>query len=448
MVGVKSGPGPLTLRVAALIDGTGAPAVRDAAIVIDGGVIRWAGPAAAMPAGRRASMETATVNFGPGVAVPGFVDAHVHFTLFADGRSYEEMAAETDVAMAFAAARNALVHLRAGVTTARDNGSRNHLGFALKHAIDQGLIPGPRLLVSGRPVTPRAGHFHWCHGTADGVGGIREAIKGLAAEGADHIKIMASGGGTLGTDPARATYTVAELACAAETAHGLGLPTTAHCRASESMARAIEAGLDCMEHGEFIAADGARRFDADLASRLVDSGMYLSPTPQANGWDTIVRLRPREQAGQLSPDEQRILREAERETEITLEQVGRLADMGLASRIIAGTDAGCFDFSFGHMDYCLELMVAAGLTPMQALASATSVAAQACGVADQVGTIQAGKRADIVILGADPLEDVRAVSNILAVYQDGEPAPAWPQPQPSPDLHSQPGASEGSSARS
>jgi adenine deaminase len=94
--------------------------------------------------------------------------------------------------------------------------------------------------------------------------------------------------------------------------------------------------------------------------------------------------------------------------------------LGLGPRIIAGTDAGCFDFSFGHMDYCLDLMVAAGLTPMQALKSATSVAAAACGVGDQVGTIQAGKRADIVVLGASPLDDVRAVSDVLAVYKDGD----------------------------
>jgi imidazolonepropionase-like amidohydrolase len=360
------------------------------------------------------------VAFDTGVAVPGFVDAHVHFTLFADGRSYEEMAAETDAMMAFAAARNALTHLRAGVTTARDNGSRNRLGFALKQAIDRGLVAGPRLLVSGRPVTPPGGHFHWCNGTADGPDEIRQAVKSLAADGADHVKIMASGGGTRGTDPAKAAYTVPELTCAAEAAHQLGLPTTAHCRASESMRRAIGAGLDCMEHGEFITPDGTRRFDPGLATRLIDSGMYLSPTLQANGWDTILRLRAAREARDLAPDEERALAAAEEDTQTSLDQVSRLAEMGLGPRIIAGTDAGCFDFSFGHIDYCLELMVAAGMSPMQALTASTSVAATACGVGDQVGTIQAGKRADIVILAASPLEDIRAVSRVLAVYKDGE----------------------------
>jgi imidazolonepropionase-like amidohydrolase len=418
MIGVKASAGRQTLRVAGLIDGTGAPQRNDAVIVIEGGTIQRVGRAADV-LGDIPPDENAAVTWSGGIAVPGFVDAHVHFTLFADGRSYEAMAAESDVAMALVAARNALVHLRAGVTTARDNGSRNRLGFELKAAIDQGIIQGPRLLVSGRPVTQPAGHFHWCNGAADGTDGIRAAIKRLAAEGADHIKVMASGGGTLGTEPARASYSAMELVAATDAAHELGLPTTAHCRASESMARAIEAGLDCMEHGEFIAPDGARRFDPDLARRLIDSGMYLSPTLQANGWDTIQRLRPLHEAGALTPQDEDILAAAERDTEITLEQVGMLSGMGLDERIIAGTDAGCFDFSFGHIDYCLELMVAAGLTPMQAIIAATSAAARACGVADLVGTIEAGKRADIVILPASPLDDIRAASNVLAVYQDG-----------------------------
>src|SRR5215467_13826365 len=156
MTGVKAGNGRRTLRVAGLIDGTGAPQRSDAAIVIEGGTIQRVGPSADV-LGDIPPGEDAAISWSDGIAVPGFVDAHVHFTLFADGRSYEAMAAEPDAMMAFAAARNALTHLRAGVTTARDNGSRNRLGFALKQAIDRGLVAGPGLLVSGRPAGTSTG---------------------------------------------------------------------------------------------------------------------------------------------------------------------------------------------------------------------------------------------------------------------------------------------------
>src|SRR5258708_33788260 len=125
--------------------------------------------------------------------------------------------------------------------------------------MDRGLTPGPRLLVSGRPVTPSAGHFHWCNGTADGADEIRDAVRRLAAEGADHIKIMASGGGTVGTDPARATYPGPERTFAKTTAHDFALPTTAHCRAPDARARALDARRYCNGHGECSAPAGAAR---------------------------------------------------------------------------------------------------------------------------------------------------------------------------------------------
>src|SRR2546427_2332870 len=126
------------LRVGRLIDGTGADPLVDAAILIDGPTIDWRGPATALPSDRRVEGESR--RFIAATALPGFVDAHVHLSLFADGRSYEEMAAETDEQMAIAGATNAWVHLRSGVTTARDNGARNRLGFELRRSIERGVI--------------------------------------------------------------------------------------------------------------------------------------------------------------------------------------------------------------------------------------------------------------------------------------------------------------------
>jgi imidazolonepropionase-like amidohydrolase len=408
---------PTVLHANWLIDGRSAEAIPDGAVVTDGERIAWAGAAADLPAGLA---DEGTVLRFPGCSLlPGFVDAHTHFTLFADGRPYQDMAAESDGIMLLAGVRNAWAHLSAGVTTARDNGSRRRNGFVLREAISRGIIAGPRLLVAGPPVTPTGGHFHWCDGTADGEDGLRRQVRSLIGQGADHVKIMASGGGTIGTDPGRPCYTTAELRAAIATSHDLGRLTTAHCRASEAMRRATDAEVDCIEHGEFIDPDGVMRFDESIARLMAEHGTYLSPTLQASGWDTILRCRQLREVRELTDQEARELSVAEQETEQRLEQIGKLVDLGLGDRIIAGTDAGCFDFSFGHIDYAMKLMVAGGMSPMAAIMAATSVAARALGLDDQIGSLEAGKIADVAIVRGDPLADIDRTGEIESVFQRG-----------------------------
>jgi imidazolonepropionase-like amidohydrolase len=400
-----------------LIDGCGGEPVRDAAVVLEGERIAWAGTAASMPEQYRGR---ATIRPHPDCTVlPGFIDAHAHFTLFADGRSYEQMAAEPDEMMLLAGARNAWRHLSGGVTTARDNGSRGTNGFLLRQAISSGIVPGPRLLAAGPPITPPHGHFHWCGGTASGEDAMSRQVRKLAALGADHIKIMASGGDTAGTDPRRASYSAAEIRAAVSAAHDLGILTTAHCRASESMQQAAEAGVDCIEHAEFLGPDGVMRFDEVTAAHLAQHGTYLSPTLPAYGWDAVLRHRKIGATRELAPEETCALRAAEREISSRLEQIGKLLSMGLGGQIIASTDAGCFDFSFGHIDYAMHLMVAAGMTEMEAIMATTSIAARACGVGAEVGTVQPGKTADIVIIRGDPLTSIDHTADTVAVYHRG-----------------------------
>jgi imidazolonepropionase-like amidohydrolase len=417
---------PYTILLAdRLINGRDDEAVPEGAVVIGGEHVAWAGPAAAVPA---AMADSATTRRFPGCSIlPGFVDAHTHFTLFADGRPYQEMAAEPDGVMLLAGVRNAWTHLAAGVTTARDNGCRGANGFILREAINRGIVAGPRLLVAGPPVTPTGGHFHWCDGTADGEDELRRQVRHLVSQGADHIKIMASGGGTIGTDPGRPCYATEELRSAIAAAHDLGKLTTAHCRAGEAMRRAIKAEVDCIEHGEFMDPDGVMRFDERIAQQMADRGTYLSPTLQASGWDTILRCRRISESRELTMQEARELSAAERETEARLDQISKLLDMGLGGRIIAGTDAGCYDFSFGHIDYALHLMVAAGMSPMAAIKAATSVAAQACGVGAEVGSLEPGKVADIAVTRGDPLADIDHSGEMEAVFKRGA--------QVSPQMH-------------
>src|SRR5262249_48881475 len=161
----------------------------------------------------------------------------------ADRRTYEQMVLDPDEMMALVSVRNLQRHLASGVTTLRDNGGRNRVTFIVREAINRGYFVRPRLPLSGPPQTPRHGHFHWCNGVADGPDAIRAAVRQLVAEGADHIKIMASGGATAGNIPYYPSYSAAELQVAVDAAHVLGRLTTAHCRAKQSMINAVEAGL-------------------------------------------------------------------------------------------------------------------------------------------------------------------------------------------------------------
>src|SRR5687768_15808694 len=169
------------------------------------------------------------------------------------------MTEDSDDLMLVRAVRNCRLHLRAGVTTIRDCGARNRTTLSLREAAGHGLFPSPRLLVSGPPITQTGGHFWWCNGEADGIDGVQRQARLLLREGVDFLKIMASGGGTLGTDQGRATYTPEEIAAAVREAHHAGKLTTAHCLAAESVANAVDGGIDQVEHINFIHPDGSRR---------------------------------------------------------------------------------------------------------------------------------------------------------------------------------------------
>jgi len=358
----------------------------------------------------------------PGCTVlPGLIDVHVHITLPGDGQSYEHVAStNSDELMAIRALRNCAVHLASGVTTVRDNGGRNRVTFVVREAMRQGLFVGPRLLLSGRPITPTGGHFHWCNGVADGADQIRAAVRRLVNEGADHIKIMASGGGTAGTDPTRACYSVEEMHTAVLTAHDLGKLTTAHCRATESIARAVEADLDCIEHAEFVSHDGTIRYDEQVARAMADSGTWISPTLLAGAHQHIFTLRKFADERNLTEAETRRLADLEDHLERRLETLGRLLALGLGPRLVSGTDAGPGFTQFGTMGLHLELMVRGGMTPMDSILSGTRYAADACGVSS-IGVIAEGKRADILVVRGDPIANIAAISDVVAVFKDGEP---------------------------
>ena len=416
------------IRAGRLIDGTGSEPRSDMALVIEGTKVTSVAP------WREELRHGATVHeFPVETVMPGLVDAHCHLSLLGVGLPYEEEVRNSNEFMAVTAVYNAQVMLRSGVTTLRDNGCRDGIMFAVREAMNRGLLMGPRMLISGRPVTPTGGHFHWCNGTADGVEEIRRAVRKLVQEGADHIKIMASGGGTAGTNPGLPSYAVEELRSAVDSAHYYGRLTTAHCRAAQAVSNAVEAGLDCIEHAEFMGpgdliehvAEGPNHvpaWDDEIAKRLADSGMFASLTLPGSGYvahRALLEQRDREGNAALTAVERAALERGEQMMESRYEHVRRFLELGMLPRMVISSDAGPFDIEFGKLWQGLEVGVKGGMTTMQALQAATRVAAEACGVLDRVGTLETGKEADVLVVEANPIDDVRNLRDVVAVFRAG-----------------------------
>jgi imidazolonepropionase-like amidohydrolase len=418
----------LVLRVGLLIDGNGGAPVRDAIVQVEDGQIRAVGRVEEFGT----SADTAEDVGATRVLMPGLVDCHAHPTLFPDHQPFEVQLQAPDEMLALTAVRQLTVHLRSGVTTVRDCAARGETMFWVREAIRRGYFRGPRLQLAGRAITHSAGHIHWAGGVADTPDEIRRTVRVLVAQGADVIKLVASGGGTKGGIPYLASYTVDELRVGVETAHALQRPTVAHARATQSIENCVDAGIDTIAHVEFLspgeivdmgnagAPTGLPKFDRRVAEKLAASPAYLDLNPQSSGWDTVVWLRRKQADGEpLSCAEAEQLHKLERYFDHFLPVIGALRDLGLADRMGFGSDAGPFDTEFGHLEYNVHLARLAGLTPMESLQTVTRNAARLCGLADRVGTIDVGKDADFLQLEADPLQDEQNLTRVAAVYKSG-----------------------------
>jgi imidazolonepropionase-like amidohydrolase len=295
-------------------------------------------------------------------------------------------------------------------------------------------------------LTPTGGHFHFCGGEADTPAELDAAVRTLVAEGADHIKLIASGGGTAGSAPHETTYDRDQLRTAVETAHELGRLTTAHCRSIESLRRAVAAGVDCVEHVDFLGPDATVAYDPAVAEQLSAAGTFLSMTMQAGGYDALVDTAAGVSAATADPGTAAgigttagvgttagigftagigIGRSAAELARIRayfddkLATLARLLADGFAERIVISTDAGPSDTRFGRFGLGLALAVDAGMTPAQALTAATRTAAAACGIADRVGTLEPGRVADLLVVDGDPTVSIGDAARVHAVFVAG-----------------------------
>jgi imidazolonepropionase-like amidohydrolase len=414
----------VTLRVGLLIDGNGGAPLRDAIVHVEDGRISRVGRAEDFGTSAEPALDLGAQR----VMMPGLVDCHAHPTLFADRQPFDVQLQAPDEMLALTAMRQLTVHLRSGVTTVRDCAARGQTMFWVREAIRRGFFPGPRLQLAGRAITHSAGHIHWAGGVADTSEEIRRTVRVLVAEGADVIKLVASGGGTRGGIPYLASYTVDELRVGVEAAHALERPTVAHARATQSIENCVDAGIDAIAHVEFLspgeivdmggagAPTGLPRLDVRVAEKLARSEAFLDLNPQSSGWDTVVLLRAKPE---LTCQEASQLAKLERYFDHFLPVIGALRQLGLVERMGFGSDAGPFDTEFGHLEYNVHLARRAGLSAMESLQVVTRNAAALCGVLNVTGTVEAGKDADLLVLDADPLADEQNLQRVHAVYRRG-----------------------------
>jgi len=402
--------GTMVIRAGRLIDGTGTESQRDMSVTVENGVITHVGRAGDVP------RDVTILDLGEYTVVPGLINAHTHTILPGDGTPFAEWMESPDELLLLQAHANAITALHSGVTTIRDCGGKGDLMFRLRDAIRAGIVPGPRFILGGRPLTITGGHCRYFGGEADGVEGMRLAARQMLKEGADFIKIMASGGGTVGTYSQFPSYEVEELRAAISEAHKIGKPASCHCIATESITRALDAGTDHIEHCSFMAPDTTWRYDESVAQRVAASGVFVTATLQV-GLDSMTAMQERYAQGIATAEEVRIVTLTPNRNENGLANMRYLHELGVP--IVAGNDAGWRYTGFGDFYQELELLARVGMTPLEAIHAATGRAAKACQLDGIVGTVVPGCAADLLVVHGDPATDLSALNAPAMVLQSG-----------------------------
>ena len=255
------------------------------------------------------------------------------------------------------------------------------------------------------------------HGVRDGrVDGVRHAARQRIKEGADFLKVMATGGSTQGTDPFRPAFSTEELQAIVEEGHRRNKLVTAHCRTNVAMRMVVDAGFDVIMHGWFTDSTGARVFDEAIANHIAEHRVWVNPTLHITR-SRLLLLQGKKERGEITADEEEQLQRMEAGHQQTLANTQRLVEAGV--RLMAGSDCGWGVYPFGRFDLELQAMVNGGLTPMQALVAATSGNAEALRIADQTGTITPGKEADLLVVDGKPDVTVTDVAKAAAVFKAG-----------------------------
>ncbi len=403
--GIAQSPHHVAVHAGHLLDVKTGKLLSDQMLVIEDGKIVSVGASAAakIPADAvRIELPNATV-------LPGLIDAHTHLTM-EPKFGYERLAISVP-REALTGAKNARLTLLAGFTTVRNVGASGFSDVALRDAINAGDVPGPRMLVSGPPLSITGGHcdnnmlpseYHAVgDGVADGIAAVQHKVRENIKYGADLIKVCATGGVlSLGDNPQASQYTLEEMKAIVADAHRLGRKVAAHAHGAEGIRWATEAGVDSIEHGSYID-------DAGIAV-MKEHGTYLVPTLYLGDWMIdnagLTRLPPP------------LLAKAQEVIPAARKNIAHAFASGV--NVAFGTDAAVYPHGLNAHEFAV--MVRLGLTPLQAIQAATVNAADLLGWSGKVGTLEPGAWADIVAVDGDPVKDVTTLERVKFVMKGGE----------------------------
>jgi imidazolonepropionase-like amidohydrolase len=411
--GQKPAEKTYVLRAARLFDGKSNALVTPGVVVVSAGRIVGVGSAAAISSGAE------VIELGDATLLPGFIDAHTHLTMmYSDDYKQAELdrLKKPIPEQALDSSVNARVTLMAGFTTVRDVGSSNYLDVGLRNAIRDGVVPGPRMLVTVHALGATGGHCDDEDGFREGVFGhesgplegvingpvqARYAVRLDHKYGADMIKVCASGGVLSANDDVDTPQlTQEELNAIVDEAHSLRRKTAAHAHGAEAAKRAIRAGIDSIEHGSFL--------DDEALDMMKAHGTYLVPTLMA-----IQGLQEQFDRGVYVPPAIAL------KAHLAIASLHTMFQNALAKgvRIGLGTDAAVYPHGRNAEEF--HQMVDLGMKPIDALKAGTSSDADLLGIADKVGTLEVGKLADVVAVPGDPLQNIRQTEHAFFVMKEG-----------------------------
>jgi len=376
--------------------------VEKGTVAVDSNVITYVGPAKRF----KISKKDQVFDILGKTILPGLIDAHVHLCIDGSPDPMTSLLKDSTPQLTLKAASHARQTLDAGVTTVRDMGGRDYVDLAIRDGIESGLLQGPRMICSGRVVCMTGGHGWQFGREADGADEIREAVREQLKAGADFVKMIATGGVmTKGVDPGATQFTLEELLAGVEEARKAGRRTATHAQGTEGIKNSLWAGVNSIEHGFFL--------DDEAIELMLEMNAYLVPT--LNAPYQIIRGGIKGGVPRYAVEKSKAVMKSH------FQSVRRAYKAKIP--IAMGTDAGTPFNCHGENLKEMELLVKAGMTPMEAIVATTQTASEVLGLEKKIGTLEKGKLADLIVVDGNPLKDIQLLQDkdkIRVIMKEGQ----------------------------